>query len=145
METDDIHYPPGFSLKDVVGWGNTGLVVLDASSNTIIKTPLDEDYKPLIAREEQIYERFTKKGGHHGILRYHGTFDSGIRLEYASNHHLRTVNNKGVSQNQRLRWAVQIAEAIVFTHAAGVIHGDLSCANIFLDEDFNAKLGDFAG
>jgi serine/threonine protein kinase len=34
---------------------------------------------------------------------------------------------------------------IDFIHTAGVIHGDLTCANIFLDENLNAKLADFAG
>lgn len=67
-------------------------------------------------------------------------------LEYASNHHLRSVNKeKQISEKQRISWAIQIAEAIDFIHTAGVIHGDLTCANIFLDEGFNAKLADFAG
>lgn len=145
MDADEIQYPSGFSLKDVVGWGTTGLVVLDRSSNTIIKTPIDKDNKPFILREQQIYERFTEKGGHKGILQYYGTFNSGIHLEYASNHHLRTVNSNGVSQEQKLDWAIQISEAIEFIHMAGVIHGDLTCANIFVDEHLNAKLADFAG
>lgn len=145
METDDIQYPTGFDLEDVVGWGITGLVVLDESSNTIIKTPLDKESVSFISREQQIYERFTELGGHMGILCYHGTFDSGIRLEYASKHNLRALINERTSQQQRLRWAVQIAEAVDFIHAAGVIHGDMTCANIFVDEGFNTKLADFAG
>jgi serine/threonine protein kinase len=40
---------------------------------------------------------------------------------------------------------MQVAEAINFIHKAGVIHGDLTCANVFLDENLNAKLADFAG
>lgn len=50
-----------------------------------------------------------------------------------------------VSLEQRLRWATQVAEAIEFIHGAGVIHGDLTCANIFLDGNLDAKLADFAG
>ena len=50
-----------------------------------------------------------------------------------------------VDSGQRLRWAAQIIEAIDFIHRAGIIHGDLRCANIFLDENLNAKLADFAG
>lgn len=146
MATDDIQYPSGFSLKDVVGWGTTGLVVLDESTTTVIKTPLDQENAALILREQRIYERLAEKGGHRGLLNYYGTFEAGIRLEYAPNHHLRTVNKeKQISEKQRISWAIQIAEAIDFIHTAGVIHGDLTCANIFLDEGFNAKLADFAG
>ncbi|RDL37127.1 uncharacterized protein BP5553_04560 [Venustampulla echinocandica] len=85
MSSDDIQYPSGFGLKDVVAWGTTGLVVLDEPSKTIIRTPLD-------------------------------------------------------SLDQE-----RIAEAINFIHGAGVIHGDLTRENIFLDENLNAKLADFAG
>ncbi|KAF4966175.1 hypothetical protein FZEAL_10680 [Fusarium zealandicum] len=146
MATDDIQYPPGFGLKDVVGWGTTGLVVLDKSTRTVIKTPLDHENASLISRERQIYERFTEKGGHRGLLTYYGTFDSGIRLQYASNYHLRSVNKRNPGNGkERLSWAIQIAEAIDYIHTAGVIHGDLTCANIFLDEGLNAKLADFAG
>ena len=146
---DEIQYPPGFGLSDVVGWGTSGLVVLDRSSKTIIKTPFDsrnEECVRRISRERQVYERFVERGGHQGILSYNGTFESGIRLEYAPNHNLRSYNEEHeVGFAQRLRWAQQIAEAIQFIHGAGVIHGDLTCANVFLDEDLNAKLADFAG
>ncbi|KAI8710833.1 EKC/KEOPS complex subunit BUD32 [Fusarium sp. LHS14.1] len=146
MATNDIQYPSGFSLKDVVGWGTTGLVVLDKSTRTVIKTPLDQENTALILREQRIYERLNEKGGHRGLLNYFGTFEAGIRLEYASNHDLRSVNKeKQISEKQRIFWAIQIAEAIDFIHTAGVIHGDLTCANVFLDESFNAKLADFAG
>ncbi|KAH9204766.1 hypothetical protein DL95DRAFT_430257 [Leptodontidium sp. 2 PMI_412] len=107
MSEDEIQYPSGFGLKDVV------------FSKTIIKTPLDsfdEERVRLILRERQIYERFAKCGGRKGILSYHGIFESGSA------------------------W-----KAIDFIHGAGVIHGDLTCENIFLDENLNAKLANFAG
>ncbi|KAI0398659.1 kinase-like protein [Xylaria palmicola] len=146
---DEIQYPSGFGLSDVVGWGTTGLVVLDKSSKTVIKTPFDsrnEECARRISRERQVYERFAERGGHKGILSYNGTFESGIRLEFASNHNLRSYNEvHDVDFPQRLRWAIQVAKAINFIHQACVIHGDLTCANIFLDENLNAKLADFAG
>ncbi|KAK3299517.1 kinase-like domain-containing protein [Chaetomium fimeti] len=71
---------------------------------------------------------------------------SGIRLEYAPNHNLRLrLGENAVSFEQRLRWAIQVAETIKFIHDAGVIHGDLTCANIFLDANLNARVADFAG
>lgn len=40
---------------------------------------------------------------------------------------------------------MQIAQALNFLHLAGVIHGDLTSHNVFLDEKLNAKVADFAG
>ncbi|KAI1128040.1 kinase-like protein [Nemania abortiva] len=146
MADGDIQYPSGFSYEDIAGWGTTGMVVLDKASNTVIKTPHDHGDAELLTRERQIYERFTKRGGHPGILSYYGTFDSGIRLQFASNYHLLTFNKKNpVSSQQRLRWAIEIVEAVDFMHRAGVIHGDLTLSNILLDENLNVKLTDFAG
>jgi len=144
--SDEIKYPTGFGREDVVSWGTTGLVVIDRPSKTVIKTPLHEDCSDLILREQKIYERFDQLGGHEGILRYHGTVESGIRLEYAPKGNLRSFNNRNkVDDELRLQWAVQIAQALNFIHLAGVVHGDLTCHNVFLDEKLNARLADFAG
>lgn len=91
--SDEITYPRGLSLKDVLAWGTTGLVVVHKPSKTVIKTPLHEDCSDLILREREIYERFTQLGGHQGILCYHGTLKSGIRLEYAPKGSLRSFDN----------------------------------------------------
>ncbi|PSN59004.1 kinase-like protein, partial [Corynespora cassiicola Philippines] len=81
-----------------------------------------------------------------GILRYYGSVENGIRLEYAPNGNLRSFNNRNkVDNRQRLQWAVQIAQALSFTHLSGVIHGDLTCQNILLDAKLNTRLSDFAG
>jgi serine/threonine protein kinase len=146
---DEIRYPTGFGLADVVGWGATGMVVHDESSNTVVKVSFDHNSEECLARmqrERDVYERFAQRGGHNGLLAYHGVFESGIRLEYAPRHNLRShLGASDVSDAQRLRWAIQVAEAIQFVHDAGVIHGDLTCANVFLDDSLNAKVADFAG
>lgn len=144
--SDEIKFPAGFGLNDVVAWGTTGLVVVHKPSMTVIKTPLFDDCSDLVLRERDIYERLTQLGGHQGLLRYYGTSDGGIKLEYVSKGNLRYV----ISQNKpdvnlRRPWAFQIAEALDFVHKAGVFHGDLTCQNVFLDEKLHARLADFAG
>ncbi|KAK3295826.1 kinase-like domain-containing protein [Chaetomium fimeti] len=152
MVADEVKYPAGFGFKDVVSHGISGLVVLDKSSQTVIKTPLFDDCEVALSRERHIYERLTQRGGHERILRYHGTVESGIRLEYAPNGDIRRTlcaqekePSMKTTPKQHQQWALQIAEALAFIHSAGVVHGDLTCHNIFLDENFNAKVADFAG
>jgi serine/threonine protein kinase len=50
-----------------------------------------------------------------------------------------------LTTDQRLRWAIQITNALGFIYSVGVIHGDLTCQNVFLDAQLNAKVGDFSG
>lgn len=148
MPLDEIQYPPGFGLKDVVAWGSTGLVVLDATTQTVIKTPFDDEFGPSIQRERLIYERLTELGGHDGILSYHGGVDGrGIRLGYASKHDLQSFiqEQNSLDLRLRLRWMIQLAETLDFIHSAGIIHGDLTTSNMFLDDRLNLKLADFAG
>lgn len=40
-------------------------------------------------------------------------------------------------------YAIQMAGAIKYMHAKGIIHRDLKMGNVFLDKDMNVKIGDF--
>ncbi|KAI2640437.1 kinase-like protein [Hypomontagnella submonticulosa] len=50
---------------------------------------------------------------------------------------------KGLTEPEVRFYSVQIAGAIKYMHAKGIIHRDLKMGNIFLDKDMNAKIGDF--
>jgi serine/threonine protein kinase len=143
-----IKWSTGLNRQDLVGWGNFGFVCHDSSTETVVKFPHLEEHKEHIRIEKAIYERFEEHGGHAGLLRYFGPYESGLRLEFASNYGLRKHIQDGgskITSEQRLRWCQQIADALDFVHSKGVIHGDLEWANIFLDDDLNAKVADFAG
>lgn len=145
---NDIEYPIGFGLEDIVAWGNTGMVCLDAASQTVIKSPLDETHADSLQVERRIYERFQERGSHDGLLQYHGPFDRfGIRLEYAPGFNLCSTLYKrtDIDPAQRIRWVQQITDAVAFIHSVQVIHGDLTCSNVFLTSQLDAKLGDFGG
>ncbi len=124
------------------------MICLDEASQTVVKSPHEEENKYDIAIEKKIYERFSEHGGHEGVLNYHGSYESGIRLEFACNGNLRSfLKNRASDINieRRLCWAKQIAEALRFVHSRNVVHGDVTCANILLDEQLNTKLSDFGG
>lgn len=145
---NEIRYPKGFSLDDILAWGSFGLVCLDSSSSTVVKSAHDAQTQPFIDAEKRVYERFDECGGHPGLLKYYGVHDNSIRLQYAPKHDLRSYlqqNGKAIPSRQRQQWALQIAETLVFIHQAGVIHGDLTCNNILLDKELNAKIADFSG
>ncbi|KAI1870278.1 hypothetical protein JX265_006448 [Neoarthrinium moseri] len=50
---------------------------------------------------------------------------------------------KGLTEPEVRFYSVQIAGAIKYMHAKGIIHRDLKMGNIFLDKHMNAKIGDF--
>ncbi|KAF2245247.1 kinase-like protein [Trematosphaeria pertusa] len=145
----EIRLPTGLKMEDCLGGGLTGMAYLDETSETfktVIKFPHEGD-EPAMDIERQIYERFQQHGGHEGLLRYYGTFELGIRLGYTSERNLRQylkIHDK-IDAKHRLQWSQQITSALAFVHSMNVIHGDVTCHNISLDDSQNAKLFDFGG
>jgi serine/threonine protein kinase len=142
--------PKGCGAEDLIAWGTSGLVFSDSQSNTVIKSPRSGDGWSIanIQIEKNIYDHFTKHGGHEGLLRYFGPFEDGIRLEYAGNHGLLPYLQKHKSVigfEQRLRWCQEVSHTLSFIHSKKVIHGDLRCNNIFLDGTLHSKVADFGG
>ncbi len=74
-DDDEIHFPTGFSLPDLLAYGNTALVLLDQSTDIVVKASGDGQASDETTVERQIYERFVQRGGHKGMLIYHGAFE----------------------------------------------------------------------
>lgn len=95
VEYLSVEYPGGFGIYDVIGYGNSSLLVLDSRTLeivTAIKKPLNVDGALHVDIERQIYERFALRGGHSGLLKYYGTVKNGIRLEYVPRFDLDTLD-----------------------------------------------------
>jgi serine/threonine protein kinase len=141
-----IRLPTRFNMTNYLSSGLTSMVYLDSSSNTVVKYPHQVEEEPAVDVERRIYERFHQHGGHEGLLKFHGTFESGIQLEYASKNGLREyMQAHKTNTKQRLQWAQQVTSALAFVHSMNVIHADLTCGNISLDDSLHAKLLDFSG
>lgn len=101
-------------------------------------------------REIAVFERLRSGGlgWKESILRYYGVLDGCVILQFARHgsirQYLRSSKQKQPLSIQ-LRWAEQATDAISFLHSQGVMHCDISCNNIFLDENLNAMVGDFGG
>ena len=137
-----VHYPCGLGLKDIVGMGNTALVGrLDA----VVKFADRKELKALEI-EKRVYQRLGRDCDE--VLRYYGGMEDAIIMQYACNGSIREYLMRQVKPNPlslQLRWAEQITTSIVFIHSRYVLHGEICCNNIFLDENLDARLGDFAG
>ncbi|KAI9841629.1 MAG: hypothetical protein M1837_000476 [Sclerophora amabilis] len=144
-----IRFPPGFGWSDVISAGNVGVVVdLDA----VMKIAIREEDQHFIDVEKRIYERLAN--GHERVLRYYGPFFDGFLMERASHGSLRQyyaengvpyANKGGQPRALQLRWIQQVVESIVYLHSKEILHADISCNNFFLDDNFDLKVGDFAG
>jgi serine/threonine protein kinase len=137
-----IQWPYGFSSKDVVGMGNTAFV---ARLDAVIKF-VNPPEQPFLDREVRVYECLGPDCA--GVLQYYGRLGNAIVLQYASNGSIREYSARRtmpIPLSLQLRWAQQITSTVAFIHSQNVLHGDLSCNNIFLDDCLNANLGDFAG
>jgi Protein tyrosine and serine/threonine kinase len=71
----------------------------------------------------------------------------GMLLEYCSKGNLGKRLRRSrppIDVATKLKWAAQIAHGIQMLHAVGVVHHDLCCENVVINEDDNAELIDFA-
>lgn len=65
-------------------------------------------------------------------------------MEFCQRDTLRSRIEKGIEDEKEIwRYMEQILKALHYIHSMGLLHRDLKPANIFLDKDFNVKLGDF--
>ncbi|KAI9805524.1 MAG: hypothetical protein M1825_000775 [Sarcosagium campestre] len=137
-----IRFPPTLSSRDIISGGNTGLVL---DLNTVLKIPISQDDQPFIDVERRVYERLAN--GHKRVLYYHGPCHNGLLLQRASNGTLREylAENGLQSQALQMRWVQQVVESVVYVQSKGVLHADISCRNLFLDDRLDLNLGDFAG
>jgi serine/threonine protein kinase len=86
---------------------------------------------------------------HANIVQFHRAFtfqaSTYLVLELCTNGSLMDMvkKRKFLSEPEVRFYTVQIAGAIKYMHAKGIIHRDLKMGNIFLDENMNVKIGDF--
>lgn len=86
---------------------------------------------------------------HANIVKFHRAFSfqqcTYIVLELCPNGSLMDMvkKRKFITEPEVRYWTIQMAGAIKYMHAKGIIHRDLKMGNIFLDKNMNVKVGDF--
>jgi serine/threonine protein kinase len=107
-------------------------------------------------QEEEFRDRFRGEAQAAGRLQHPGIvtiFDVGedeshepyIVLEYVAGESLSRIlsREKKLPLPRALQFAEEIAEALDYAHAQGVVHRDIKPANILIGEDGHAKIADF--
>ena len=122
-----------------------GITAIVARLDAVIKFAPATELPSMEREKKRVYQRL---GHHDRAVRYYGNLGNDIILQYACHGSIRQYfasQTKPVALSLQLGWVEQIAEAVSFIHSKNVLHGDISCNNIFVDHSLNVKLGDFAG
>lgn len=68
-----------------------------------------------------------------------------IQMEYCESNSLKDAIDKKLLPDDDIKWKIiiQILDALAYIHSKGLIHRDIKPPNIFLDKNYQVKLGDF--
>ncbi|KAI1166887.1 hypothetical protein F5B18DRAFT_604613 [Nemania serpens] len=111
----------------------------------IVKSKMPSKMEQKFQTELQIHSKMR----HQNIVQFLRAFSfdscTYLVLELCPNGSLMDMvkRRKGLTEPEVRFYSIQIAGAIKYMHAKGVIHRDLKMGNIFLDKNMNAKIGDF--
>ncbi|OTB06661.1 hypothetical protein M426DRAFT_54823 [Hypoxylon sp. CI-4A] len=159
-----VYEPPSFDRKDGAAYqvgkllGKGGFAVCYEGYLPVPGTKSRRKYALKIVRSkmpskmEQKFQtelQIHSKMQHRNIVQFLRAFSfescTYLILELCPNGSLMDMvkRRKGLTEPEVRFYSVQIAGAIKYMHAKGIIHRDLKMGNIFLDKDMNAKIGDF--
>jgi serine/threonine protein kinase len=123
--------------------GNYVQKIFPSSGNPFMDEAKEKDR----AIEIRIYKRL---GDHLRVYKYIQDVKSGITLERLGKNlriHLQDLlqDGKPVGLHQAIEWSCQTAQGLAYIHSRKILHTDIGCHNLLLDQHNNLKLCDFAG
>lgn len=143
----------GYTLQHQLGVG--GMAEVWLAGNAIGKKAAVKMLLPKFCNDEAIVARFQNEAkvmvqlDHPNIRQVYdyGNIDDrpAIVMEYLEGDDLKALMKSGkrFTDAELCKWWNQIADALNYTHAKGIIHRDIKPSNIFLDKKGNIKLLDF--
>ncbi|KAI9733260.1 MAG: hypothetical protein M1834_003344 [Cirrosporium novae-zelandiae] len=90
---------------------------------------------------------YRRLGDHPRIAHFYGVTSDGIVLERGEclRKRYREVKISTIPPAQKLRWAEEAAEGLLYIHQNGIVQADVGCHNLILDSDGHIKFIDFGG
>jgi len=144
----------GYRIVSVLGQGGMGTVYLAEQTsprrNVVVKL-----LRPDLSRDEAFRQRFVHESEaaasteHPNIVPIYSAGEADgvlyIAMRYVEGDDLRhLISNRGpLPPDRAIEIVSQIASALDFAHARGLVHRDVKPGNILLDEGGNAYLSDF--
>ncbi|CRH00404.1 NIMA related kinase 2, putative [Plasmodium relictum] len=142
-----------YYVLKTIGRGSFGIVTAVKDENGKIFVVKQLDMSCMNNKEKMNVVNEIKVSVHPFIVRYKEAFIEDNILYVAMDYCSRGDLGKCIKKNKEMktfipesrikRWLLQIVTAIKFIHDKKLIHRDLKCNNIFLDEQERAKVGDF--
>jgi serine/threonine protein kinase len=149
--------PVGLRAENIIGGGSTALIAFNPQNQRVLKFVHESRIRGpeygVLKFEREVYSRLQATVTSNRLIHCYEYYPTescygveSLELEYASKGSLRDYLRKTrpLQTPEYFRWAVQIAEAMIFVHYEGVLHGDLNLANVLLDDCLNAKVADFS-
>ena len=143
----------GYTLQHQLGIG--GMAEVWYAENIIGKKAAVKLLLPKFCNDEAIVARFQNEAkvmvqlDHPNIRQVYdfGSIDGRpcIVMEYLEGDDLKALMKSGrrFTDTELRKWWDQIADALNYTHAEGIVHRDIKPSNLFLDKKGNIKLLDF--
>ena len=143
----------GYTLQQQLGVG--GMAEVWLAENAIGKKAAVKLLLPKFCGDEAIVARFQNEAkvmvqlDHPNIRQVYdyGSIDGRpcIVMEYLEGDDLKALMKSGkrFTDAELRQWWNQIADALNYTHAKGIVHRDIKPSNIFMDKKGNIKLLDF--
>ncbi|MGA8134409.1 MAG: serine/threonine-protein kinase [Pseudomonas gingeri] len=143
---------PGFDIGEEIGEGAMATVYLATQRSLERKVAL-KVMAAALAADPTFCERFLREGrtlarlSHPNTVTIHDIGNVGelyyMAMEYLPNGTLKERIAAGLSPEQGLAYVRQIASALGYAHAQGLVHRDVKPANILFRADGTAVLSDF--
>lgn len=143
----------GYTLQRQLGVG--GMAEVWLAENSIGKKAAVKLLLPRFCADEAVVARFENEArvmvqlDHPNIRQVYDYCNLDGRpcivMEYLEGDDLKALMKKGFrfTDAEICKWWNQIADALNYTHAQGIVHRDIKPSNIFLDKKGNIKLLDF--
>lgn len=141
----------GFSEQKLLGKGSHGSVykaVLRGRQVAIKKPSKNQEISQEVDNEIEILSKIHSPRLVNLLGFSNDSKDRLLVVEFMSNGTLYDVlhsNSRPLNWGRRIRLALQVAKAVEILHSEmpHIIHRDIKSANVLIDRNFNARLGDF--
>jgi len=128
-----------------LGYGGSA-AVLAVNAQLVVKLfPISPKAGKELMRELDVYQRLTRDKQSPYVMQCFGRWETGVVLERLEMTIRQRLQGGEVSPQLQDLWIIEIARGVSFLHRNRIHHGDISCQNMMLDRNDNAKICDFAG